>query len=251
MKLIQQASHLKWNPVCVVHVLFSAHVTARVENWRPVGRLDITVAAPFSKVAAIQVAPRLAFPFPCADWALFQALHWTVKQALHWTVEATCMLDRSLTSPGLTISQNKSVFVASHSQLRRAIRRELLEQGISFEGEDSVRDVGLDAENVTKGMHIKVLQNGLKLKHQTMNLFKTGILAAVACGHAGMHVPEVYAAQEDDGCRFVWQEEQDRLHHPTLPLRREWGPSYLVSAGSASNLARAPKRRFGAQIEQD
>ena len=35
--------------------------------------------------------------------------------------------------------------VASHPHLLRAVRRELLEQGISFEGTDSVRDVGLDA----------------------------------------------------------------------------------------------------------
>ena len=37
------------------------------------------------------------------------------------------------------------MIVASHPQLLRAVRRELLEQGISFEGTDSVRDVGLDA----------------------------------------------------------------------------------------------------------
>ena len=46
---------------------------------------------------------------------------------------------------GLTLSQNKSVVVASHPQLLRAVRRELLEQRLSFEGASSVRDVGLDA----------------------------------------------------------------------------------------------------------
>ena len=51
------------------------------------------------------------------------------------------MLDRGLSSSGLTVSQNKSAVVAS----LRAVRRELLEQGISFEGANSVRDVGLDA----------------------------------------------------------------------------------------------------------
>ena len=55
------------------------------------------------------------------------------------------MLDRGLTSLGLTISHNKSMVVASHPHLLRAVRRELLEQGISFEGTDSVRDVGFDA----------------------------------------------------------------------------------------------------------
>ena len=112
------------------------------------------------------------------------------------------MLDRDLTSLGLTLSQNKSVVVASHPQLLRAVRRELLEQGISFEGAPSVRDVGLDAnaghrrsvkiQNKReqkcrkRNAHIKVIQNGLKPKHQTMKLFKTGILPAVAYGHAGM-----------------------------------------------------------------
>ena len=43
----------------------------------------------------------------------------TFLQALHWSVEATCMLDRGLTSLGLTLSQNKSVVVASLPQLLR------------------------------------------------------------------------------------------------------------------------------------
>ena len=65
-----------------------------------------------------------------------------------------------------------------------------------------MRDVGLDANAGQRrsvkiqnkreqkcrrrNTHIKVIQNGLKSKHQTMKLFKTGILPAVACGHAGM-----------------------------------------------------------------
>ena len=112
------------------------------------------------------------------------------------------MLDRGLTSLGLTLSQNKLVVVASHPQLLRAVRRELLEQGISFEGADSVRDVGLDAnaghrrsvkiQNKReqkcrkRNAHVKVMQNGLKLKHQALKLCKTGILPAVSYGHAGM-----------------------------------------------------------------
>ena len=51
------------------------------------------------------------------------------------------MLDRGLSSSSLTVSQNKSAVVAS----LRAVRRELLEQGIFFDGAKSVRDVGLDA----------------------------------------------------------------------------------------------------------
>ena len=128
--------------------------------------------------------------------------HGTFLQALRWSVEATCMLDRDLTSLGLTLSQNKSVVVASHPQLLRAVRRELLEQGLSFERASSVRDVGLDANaghrrsaNIQnkreqkcrkRNAHIKVIQNGLLSKRQTMKLFKTGILPAVAYGNAGM-----------------------------------------------------------------
>ena len=37
-----------------------------------------------------------------------------------------------------------------------------------------------------RNSHIKILQNGFKLKHQAMKLFKTGILPAVSYGHAGM-----------------------------------------------------------------
>ena len=56
------------------------------------------------------------------------------------------MLDRGLDSLGLTLSQNKSVIVASHPHLLRAVRRELLEQGLKFEGVSSVRDVGVGCE---------------------------------------------------------------------------------------------------------
>ena len=65
-----------------------------------------------------------------------------------------------------------------------------------------MRDVGLDAnaghrrsvkiQNKReqkcrrRNTHIKVIQSGLKSKHQTMKLFKTGILPAMAYGHAGM-----------------------------------------------------------------
>ena len=103
---------------------------------------------------------------------------------------------------GVTLSQNKSVVVDSHPQLLRAVRRELLGQGLSFEGAPSVRDVGLDAnaghrrsvkiQNKReqkcrkRNAHIKVIQNGLKTKHQAKKLFKTGTLPATSYGHAAM-----------------------------------------------------------------
>ena len=43
-----------------------------------------------------------------------------------------------------TLSQSKSTVAASHPRLLRAVQRELLEQGMSFESANSVRDVGLD-----------------------------------------------------------------------------------------------------------
>ena len=91
------------------------------------------------------------------------------------------MLDRELSSLGLTLYQNKSIVVASHPQVLRAVRRELLEQGLPFEGANSVRDVGLDANAGhrrsvriltnreqkcrKRNIHIKVIENGLKHKH--------------------------------------------------------------------------------------
>ena len=193
----------------------------------------------------------------------------TFLQALHWSVEATCMLDRGLTSLGLTLSKNKSVVVASHPQLLRAVRRELLEQGLSFEGAHSVRDVGLDAnagrrrsvkiQNKREQMcrkrnaHIKVIQNGLKTKHQTMKLFKTGILPAMAHGHAGMGMcpssiqHKRTMAADSCGKRIKTARTTTILHFHFGEL----GPRYLVSAGPASDLARAPKRRNGAQTREN
>ena len=169
------------------------------------GRLDITMLFHSPRLRlfeflgqsfAIQAAARLAFPVSVVRLA---SKSMTINnhskahsfQALHWSVEATCMLDRGLTSLELTPSQNKSVVVASHHQLLRAVRREILEQGLSFEGAASVLDVGLDAnaghrtsvkiQNKReqkcrkRNAPIKVLQIGLKL--QTPNdeaVSKTG-----------------------------------------------------------------------------
>ena len=87
--------------------------------------------------AALQFASRIALPFPCSDRSASrrhqpsQPRHFLSSAPL---VRRSDMLDRGLTSPGLTLSQNKSVVVASHTHLLRAVRRELLEQGLSFEG---------------------------------------------------------------------------------------------------------------------
>ena len=62
---------------CLVHVPFGAHVTARVEDWRLVGRMDITMQFHSPRLRlfeflgqsfAIQAATRFAFSFPCSDW---------------------------------------------------------------------------------------------------------------------------------------------------------------------------------------
>ena len=91
--------------------------------------------------------------------------------------------------------------VASHHQLLRAVRRELLEQGISFEGADSVRVAGFGANGGhrrsvkiqnkreqkcrKRNAHIKVIQNVLT-KHHAKKLFKTGVLPAASHGHDAM-----------------------------------------------------------------
>ena len=145
----------------------------------------------------------------------------TFFQALHWSVEATCMLDRGLTSLGLTLSQHKSMIVASHPQLLRAVRRELLEQGISFEGTDSVRDVGLDATaghrrsvKIQNKREQKVPQkkrphqgNTERIEDQTPGKkviqdwdSTSDVLRACCDGH----VPELYPTQKDHGRRLMW-----------------------------------------------
>ena len=77
MKLIQEACQLKTESCCVEHVPVGAHVTARVEDWRLVVRMDITVQLPSPKLRLFkllgqsfvrQVGSRLARPLPCSDW---------------------------------------------------------------------------------------------------------------------------------------------------------------------------------------
>ena len=184
----------------------------------------------------------------------------TFFQALHWSVEATCMLDSGLNTLGLTLSQNKSVVVASHPHLLRAVRRELLEQGLNFEGASSVRDVGLDANAGQRrsvkiqnkreqkcrkrNTHIKVIQKGLKSKHQATKLLKTGILPAMAYGHAGMGMcPSSIQREKNYGRRHLWYENQDSMHYydPTFSFWRICGPWHLVPVGPDSYVAGTSK----------
>ena len=215
VKLIQQAFQLKWNPV-VLHMALLVHMAPRVlrigDLWREwISPCHSTLQGcgssnSWARALLYNLLQDLHSRFPVQIGQQVGDINHhsqgTFFQPLHWSVEATCMLDRGLTSLGLTISHNKSMVVASHPQLLRAVRRELLEQGISFEGTDSVRDVGLDANVGNKrsvkiqnrreqkcrkrNAHIKVIQKGLKTKHQAMKLFKTGILPAASCGHAAM-----------------------------------------------------------------
>ena len=61
---------------CLVHVLVGAHVTARIEDWRLVERVDITVqlhpprlrlSKLLGRGSAEHVVARPALPLPCSD----------------------------------------------------------------------------------------------------------------------------------------------------------------------------------------
>ena len=186
--------------------------------------------------------------------------HGTFFQSLHWSVEATCMLDKGLSSLGLTLSQNKSTVIASHQRLLRVVRRELLEQGISFENGNSVRDVGLDAtagqrrsvkiqrkrerKCRKRGVNIKIIQNGMKHRHATKRLFKTRILPALGTlgwARAGVR----YHHKKGYGRRIVRQENEDRLHHdhnafpPQAKLEiQRFGSHWISSERGSSSKAK-------------
>ena len=229
---MHQAVQLKWNPV-VLYLSLLVHLAPRVlrigDLWgewiSPCNSIlqGCGSSNSWARVLLYNLLQDLHSRFPVQIGQQVDDINHhsqgTFFQALHWSVEATCMLDRGLTSLGLTLSQHKSMIVASHPQLSRAVRRKLQEQGISFEGTDSVRDVGLDAtaghrrsvkiQNKReqkcrkRNAHIKVIQRGLKSKHQTMKLFKTGILPAdVLRACCDGHVPELYPTQKDHGRRL-------------------------------------------------
>ena len=89
-----------------------------------------------------------------------------------------------------------------------------------------------------RNAHIKVIQIGLKSKHQTTK--STGILPAVAYGHAGMGMcpssiqHKRTVAADSCGKRIKTACTTTILH---FHFGRECGPRYLVSAGPASDLA--------------
>ena len=214
VKLMQQAFQLKWNPRCLVHVPVGAHVTACVrigdlwgERTSPCNSIlqGCGSSNPLSRALLYRLLQdlhsRFLFRLASRSTTLTTTSQGTFFQVLHWSVEATCMLDMGLTSSGLTLSQNKSVVVASHPQML------LAPFGVScwskgFPSKEQTlcamlasnaghrRSVKIQNKRVQKcrkrNAHIKVIQNGLKLKHQAMKLFKTGILPAVPYGHAGM-----------------------------------------------------------------
>ena len=193
----------------------------------------------------------------------------TFFQALHWSVVATCMLDRGLTSLGLTLSQNKSVIVASHSPIaacrsaraagagdilrrcrfrsRRGPRCECWAQEISQNSNQEGAEMSQKKsphQSHTEWVETQASDNEVV---QNWDPASRGLRA-----RWDGHVPELCPAQEDDGCRCVWKEERDRAHYnnPTLSFWREWGPNHLVSARSASNLAGAPRREMGHRQER-
>ena len=152
VKLMHQAVQFKWNPVGLFISLL-VHMAQRVlrigdlwGEWRSPCKSILQgcgSSISWARVLLYNLLQDLHSRFPVQIGNHHS--QGTFFQALHWSVEATCMLDMGLTSLGLTLSQHKPMIVASHPQLLRAVRLELLEQGISFEGADSVRDVGLDA----------------------------------------------------------------------------------------------------------
>ena len=134
VKLVQQTFQLKWNPV-VLYMSLLVHMAPRVLR--------------FGDLWGEWISPCNSILQGCGSsnsWA--GALLYKSLQDLHSRFPVQIghqpPQSRHLCS-SLTLSQNKSMVVASHAQLLRAVRRELLEQMFSFEGADSVRDVGLDA----------------------------------------------------------------------------------------------------------
>ena len=136
VKLMQQACQLKWNPVVLYTSLLVHMSPRRVEDWRLVGRMDITVQLHSPRLRLVKLlVPELCCTSCCNTWTprfpvqvgkqvddINHQSQSTFFQALQWSVEATCMLDKGLTSLGLTLSQDKSVVVASHPQLLRTVR---------------------------------------------------------------------------------------------------------------------------------
>ena len=193
VKLSRQASQLKWDPVVLCMSLF-VHLSPRVlrigDLWgewiQPCNSIlqGCGSSNSWARASLYNLLQDLHSRFPVQIGQQVDEnkrhSHGTFFQALHWSVEAICTLDRGLSGLGLALSQNKSTVIASHPRLLRAVRRELLEQGISFEGGNSVRDVGLDA---TAGQRRSVkIQNR---STQPSDCSRRVFFPALAFGHAG------------------------------------------------------------------
>ena len=192
-------------PGRVVHVFARPPAASSSEDRRPVGRLDSAVQIHSPRLRLIQFLgqsptvqhiARSSFRCPVQIGQQVDDInhysHSTFLQALHWSVEATCMLDKGLSALGLILSQSKSTIVASQPIILCAVRRELQMQGSSNEN----ANVGLDATAGQRRsvktqrkrerkcrkriVHIKIIQNGLKHKHESKRLFKTEFLPALA-----------------------------------------------------------------------
>ena len=280
VKLIQQVCQLKWNPVEKMMSL-SVHMSPRVlrigDLW---GRMEITVQFHPPRLQLFvflgqgfvrQVATRLAFPFPCTDWAasqrhqpsqprhvVFKRFTGRLKQRACWTGEPTLLgVDalpgqvsyRCFTHPKAT---GRSARVAGASVIlrrrsfcaRRVPRWECRARKICQVSEQEGAEVPQK-----EGPHQSYSE---WVETQTPNGEAVLNWDLASCGLRARwdgHVPEFYPAQKHDGCGLVWQEDQGCLHYDnfTLPFWRERRPSDQVSAGPASDLARAPKRGHGAQ----
>ena len=159
VKLIQQAFQLKWNPG-VLYMSLVMHMAPRVfrigDLWgKWISPCNSILQGCGSSNSWARVCYTICYK-TCTPVSLCRLVSRSTTSITKANEPSTkritgqlrrhaCWSGRASTSPRLTLSQNKSVVVASHPQLLRAVRRELLEQGISFEGTDSVRDVGLDA----------------------------------------------------------------------------------------------------------
>ena len=117
VKLIQQACQIKWNPV-VLYKSILVHMAPRVlrigDLWgewiSPCNSILQGCGSSNSWARALlyRLLQDLHSRFPVQIGQQVDDINHhsqgTFLQALHWSVEATCMLDRGLTSLGLTLS---------------------------------------------------------------------------------------------------------------------------------------------------
>ena len=252
VKLIQQACQLKWGPV-VLYMSLLVHMSPRVlrivDLWgewiSPSNSIIQGCGSSNSWARALlyKLLQEPAFPvslFRLDSRSTTSTTTAKVRSFRHFTgpVEATCMLDRGLTSLGfdalpeqvgcgcLTLRNCCVPFGASWWSKR-----------MSFEGADSVRDVGLDANAGHKrsvkiqtkreqkcrirDAHIKVIQNGSETQAPDYEVIQKNWDPASRGQRARWRwsiCPSSIQRQENDDCRCIWQEKQDRMHHnnPTL-----------------------------------